>query len=84
MERSRSVSWRKTFLLVVLVSEKGWGGTWEVYVTGWWSDVLASVRMVAEVGVKNSEAAGEIKIWSRRLLLALYGVGYREKDRAAG
>jgi hypothetical protein len=40
--------------------------------------------MVAEVGAKNSEAAGESKIWSRRLLLALYGVGYREKDRSVG
>ena len=27
LERSRSVSLRKTFLLVVGVSEKGWGGT---------------------------------------------------------
>ena len=55
-----------------------------MYVTRWWSDALPSVWMVAEVGAKNSEAAGEIKIWARRLLLALYGVGYREKDRAAG
>ena len=52
--------------------------------TGWWSDVLSSVWMVAEVGAKNSEAAGEIKIWSSRLLLALYGVGYRQKDRSVG
>ena len=43
LERFRSVSLRKTFLLVVGVSEKRWGGTWEVYVTGWWSDVLSSV-----------------------------------------
>ena len=40
--------------------------------------------MVAEVGAKNSEAAGESKIWPSRLLLALYGVGYREKDRSVG
>ena len=38
--------------------------------------------MVAEVGAKNSEAAGESKIWSSLLLLALYRVGYREKDRS--
>ena len=48
--------------------------------TGWWSDVFSSVWMVAEVGATNSEGSVEIKIWSRRLLLALYGVGYRAKD----
>ena len=52
--------------------------------TGWWSDVSLSVWMVAEVGEKNSEATGESKIWSCRLLLALYGVGYWEKDRSVG
>ena len=52
--------------------------------TGWWSDVLLSVWMIAEVGSKNSEAAGESKIWSSQLLLALYGVEYREKDRSVG
>ena len=55
-----------------------------MYVTGWCSDVLSSVWMVAEVGAKKSEAAGESKIWSSRLLLALYGVGYREKDLSVG
>ena len=47
--------------------------------TGWWSDVFWSVWMDAEVGAKNCEAAGESKIWSSRLLLALYWVGYRVK-----
>ena len=45
---------------------------------------VEAVATAAEVGAKNSEAAGESKIWSRRLLLALYGVGYREKDRSVG
>ena len=40
LERSPSVNLQKTFLLVVRVSEKGWGATWEVYVTAWWSDVF--------------------------------------------
>ena len=39
---------------------------------------------MAEVAAKNSEAAAESKIWSSQLLLALYGVGYREKDRSVG
>ena len=52
--------------------------------TAWWSDVLSLVWMVAEVGAKNPEAARETKIWSSQLLLALYGVGYREKDRSVG
>ena len=55
-----------------------------MYGTGWWSDVLSSVWMVAEVGAKKSEAAGESKIWLSRLLLALYGVRYREKDHSVG
>ena len=79
MEHSRSVSLRKTFLLVVGVSEKGRGGTFGVYVTGWWSDVLSSFWIVAEVEAKRFEAAGDIKKWSRWLLLALYGAGYREE-----